>query len=425
MSRFVAVALPDYGHLLPMLAVACELRRRGHELVVVTVADRAEVVRQWGCEPRVLAESSLPAGWLRGIDAERAVRTGDELNRFNLELFTQAMTRALLADLPDILAELGPDAAIVDPYFYGAASVAQAAGVSTVGVEGALAPDLVPGLADPFAPWARQHQAPSVLRRIATAVLGSGRDRAMRPVCDELNRWRSSRQLPRLASVFDECSGLLRLRPQPRGFEPPGYRDDALVQHCGAFVPDARPSQDGFPWERLDGRPLAYASLGTIVARRPELFRTIAACCDERGLQLVIGLGGHFDVLRDAELPGDPLLTRWAPQLELLARASVCFTHAGLNTTLEALYHGVPLLAMPTAFEQPGVAKRIELAGCGVVVPPDEATPERLRQAVGQLLDDSNFGSTARRLGDEMKEAGGVHRAATVIEQACRSADRP
>ena len=35
MSRYLAVALPDYGHLLPMLAVVSELARRGHEVAVL------------------------------------------------------------------------------------------------------------------------------------------------------------------------------------------------------------------------------------------------------------------------------------------------------------------------------------------------------------------------------------------------------
>ena len=84
----------------------------------------------------------------------------------------------------------------------------------------------------------------------------------------------------------------------------------------------------------------------------------------------MIGLGGRADALRALALPGDPLIVSWAPQLALLERAQVCFTHAGLNTTLEALWHGVPLLAMPTGFDQPGVARRVQVAQCGLVVPP-------------------------------------------------------
>jgi len=38
---------------------------------------------------------------------------------------------------------------------------------------------------------------------------------------------------------------------------------------------------------------------------------------------------------------------------------SVCITHAGLNTVLEALAQGVPQVAIPVTNDQPGVAARI------------------------------------------------------------------
>ena len=418
MSRYLAVALPDYGHLLPMLAVANELLQRGHTLAVVTVADRVDVVRSWGCDPLVLAPEVLPEGWLQTVDAGRAVLSGHALNRFSLEVFTEAVLGAVLADLPRIVEEFAPDTLLLDPYCYGAASVAAAAGVDAVGVEGALAPELVHGMRDPFEPWACQHRPPSWFRRIATAVFGHGRDRAMRPVRARLNRWRSEHRLSPIASVFEECSQLTRLRPQPRGFEPPGYRDDPSIHHCGAFISADRPVPGAFPWDRLDGRPVAYASLGTIAAARPEVFRAVAAACAAQSLQLVIGLGGHADALRSLELPGEPVIVGWAPQLELLERAAVCCTHAGLNTTLEALWHGVPLLAMPAGFDQPGVARRIELSGSGLVVPPERATAEELGVALGRLRDESAFRAAAERLRDEMRAAGGVAQAADRVERS-------
>ena len=417
MSRYLAVALPDYGHLLPMLAVATELRRRGHDVAVVTAADRADVVRAWGGEPLVLAPEVLSEGWLLSVDAGRAVLSGASLNRFSLEAFTQVMLGAVLSDLPRVVADWTPDALLVDPYCYGAASVAASAGVDAVGVEGALSPELVPGMRDPFAPWRCQHRPPSWLRRVANALCGHGRDRVMRPVLARLNRWRTEHRLSPLKSVFEECSQLMRLRPQPRSFEPPGYLDHPSIRHCGAFVPAERPDPGAFPWDRLDGRPIAYASLGTIAAARPEVFRSVAAACAAQSMQLVIGLGGHADALRSLQLPGEPVIVGWAPQLELLERAAVCCTHAGLNTTLEALWHGVPLLALPAGFDQPGVARRIELSGCGLVVAPDRATAAALGAALGRLRNESSFRAAAERLRDEMRTAGGVAQAAECIER--------
>ena len=70
-----------------------------------------------------------------------------------------------------------------------------------------------------------------------------------------------------------------------------------------------------------------------------------------------------------ASLPRDPITVPFAPQLELLKRAAVCITHAGLNTALESLTNGVPMVAIPITNDQPGVAARVRWTRSGEVVP--------------------------------------------------------
>ncbi len=48
-----------------------------------------------------------------------------------------------------------------------------------------------------------------------------------------------------------------------------------------------------FPWHRLDGRPLIYASLGTARSIQRTAFSLIAEACSELNLQLIISLGGQ------------------------------------------------------------------------------------------------------------------------------------
>src|SRR6202012_5644937 len=124
-----------------------------------------------------------------------------------------------------------------------------------------------------------------------------------------------------------------------------------------------------FPWERLDGRPLVYASLGTLQNGSEMLFRTIAEACDGLGGQLVLSLGGGMEPKRLGHLRGDPVVVRYAPQLELVRRAAAVITHAGLNTVLETLAQGVPLICIPLGNDQPGVAARVAAHQAGIVVP--------------------------------------------------------
>ncbi len=121
---------------------------------------------------------------------------------------------------------------------------------------------------------------------------------------------------------------------------------------------NARPSIE-FPWRRFDGRPLVYASLGTTRAAQPEILYFIAEACNELNLQLVISLGGRGNPEMFEDLPGRPLVVKDAPQLELLKRADIVISHGGLNTVLETLMEGKPIIAIPIAYDQPAGGRSV------------------------------------------------------------------
>jgi zeaxanthin glucosyltransferase len=64
-------------------------------------------------------------------------------------------------------------------------------------------------------------------------------------------------------------------------------------------------------------------------------------------------------------VPSNVIVVDQAPQIELLKRATLCITHAGLNTALESLAYGVPMVAIPIGYDQFGVAARIAYHGVG------------------------------------------------------------
>ena len=96
---------------------------------------------------------------------------------------------------------------------------------------------------------------------------------------------------------------------------------------------------------------------------RESMFRCFAEACDGLDVQLVISHGGGLTAAQASALPGDPLVVRYAPQEQLLARASLTITHAGLNTVLDSLGRGVPLVAIPLTYEQPAIAGGLEGGG--------------------------------------------------------------
>ena len=173
-----------------------------------------------------------------------------------------------------------------------------------------------------------------------------------------------------------------------------------------------------FPWDKLTGQPLIYASLGSLVNRFVDVFEKIAAACEGLDAQLVISLGGSATPESLPNLAGNPLVVEYAPQLEILQKATLTITHAGMNTTLECLSNAVPMVAIPIANDQPGVAARIAWTGAGAAIPLKRLTVPRLRTAISQVLTQPSYKQNALRLQKAIKRAGGVTRAADIIERA-------
>lgn len=172
-----------------------------------------------------------------------------------------------------------------------------------------------------------------------------------------------------------------------------------------------------FPFERLDRRPLVYAAFGTVAMNSEGVYRMLAEACAELNAQLVLTLGGRGDPAQYSDLPGSPILVRYAPQLEVLQRASVTVCHGGNNTVLESLASGVPVIAIPHNTDQYGVAARVEHSGAGAAIPFKELRTSRLREAIRRLLTEPSYKERTQSICASIARAGGEARAADLIEQ--------
>ena len=99
-------------------------------------------------------------------------------------------------------------------------------------------------------------------------------------------------------------------------------------------------------------------------------------------LQFVFAVGGQLDPKQLGAIPANVMVVSYAPQIEVLKRSSLCITHAGLNTVLESLASGVPMLALPITNDQPGVAARMAEKKVGVVLSPHHASPRNFVAAI-------------------------------------------
>jgi MGT family glycosyltransferase len=159
--------------------------------------------------------------------------------------------------------------------------------------------------------------------------------------------------------------------------------------------------------------------MGTLLNGVADVFRTITeATAQRRGVQLVLSVGDQLDPEQIGPLPSNAILVKRAPQLELLKRAAVCITHAGLNTVLESLAQGVPQVAIPVTVDQPGVAARIAEKKTGLFVRLKDLTVSRLSLLLDQVLNDSTYRDNARHLQEVIAKTNGLSKAADLLERA-------
>jgi zeaxanthin glucosyltransferase len=112
------------------------------------------------------------------------------------------------------------------------------------------------------------------------------------------------------------------------------------------------------------------------------------------------------------------MVVSYAPQIEVLKRSSLCITHAGLNTSLESLSSGVPMIALPITNDQPGVAARIANKKVGVIMSPNHVSPANFVAAIKRVLGDSTYRDNARRMQEAIRSTDGLSIAADILERA-------
>ena len=409
------------GHLNPMTTLGRELQRRGHHVTVVARADVRAKAQQAGLGFVVIGEREFPEGAMGEATAQLGRLNGLKAVRFTVELLRRGAA-TLLREAPDAIRAAKIDALLVDQAVPAGNAVAEVLGVSLVTVCNALAMNLDPTLPPAFMPWRfKRGFFARVRNRAGNALLRW----LVKPIIAEINTYRAEHGLRLLeGDNLGEGPALAHIAQQPAFFDYPRETLPECFHYTGPWHdPLGGGERTVFPWEKLDGRPMIYASMGTLQNRVREIFETLAKACAGLDAQLVLSLGSR-DQAPDAAFAGAPVVVPFAPQIELLKRATLTITHAGLNTALESLSQGVPMVAIPITNDQPGIASRLEWLGVAEVVAPSRLSVQRLGAAIQRVLREPAYREKARRYQQEIAHLNGLALAADIVDQAI-SARRP
>jgi len=414
MTHFGIICPPTTGHLNTFLPLGRELQKRGHRLSVCAILDAKAKTLAAGLDFLAIAEAEVPLGATAEAFAQLGKMSGSEALRYSISWLKQSAVM-LLSNAPDAIKAAGVEALLVDQISPAGGTVAQFLNIPFVTVCSAVVMNQEPSVPPFFTNWSYN---PAWWAHLRNRLGYWAVNRQTRPIGEAIVEYRQRWNLPIYTSRNDAYSKLAIVSQQPAQFEYPRRELPQWFHFTGPFHDLTGREPVSFPFEKLTGQPLIYASMGTLQNRLVEVFQKIASACQELDAQLVISLGGSASPEALLELPGNPLVVEYAPQLELLKKATLTLTHAGLNTVLESLSEGVPMVAIPITNDQPGIAARIAWTGAGEVVPLSRLTIPRLRAAIQRVLTEDSYKKNAARLQAAIRRSGGVSRAADIVEQA-------
>jgi len=400
------ICVNGQGHINPMTVLARQLRARNHEVVFLYLPEAAGLPCVPGPENDQFLAKRREVSKMQGDDALEFSIGG-----------VMAQTENILESLPAIVEENGVDALIIDNIQFYAELGAMHLGLPYIQVAAAMHFDFSGYTPLSIYGWPhettaealdRNHEGLARFTRLLQAA-GAGVRAYAKRVGLKIDWDDPSFTVSPLASITQV--------PKAFDFESPYW--PSQFHHTGPFHDEQYRQKVEFPWERLTGEPIVYASMGTILNGRVDVFRTMAgALAKHKDLQLVLSVGENVDPAQIGPVRSNAIIVKKAPQLELLKKASVCITHAGLNTVLESLAQGVPQVAIPVTFDQPGVAARIANKRTGVVTSLDKLTADHLSTLLDIVLSDPIYRDNARTLQKAIEDANGLSVAADLVEEA-------
>ncbi len=384
MSTAIFFSVPAHGHINPTLPLIAELVTQGETIIYYATAEFQAKIEQTGAIYR--AYSGMDEGELLGgkvIEAlERLMKTSEQV-------------------IPHLLWELESDS--VDYVMYDSVAswgwyVANMLDLPTICststfvlnkrsmLELGSPPELLKVLFD--SSLATTHKLIRRMRRLNQQYKGKQRSPA---------------------DIFVN-QGDLNIVYTSELFQPHSNQFDDSYRFVGPSLPLSSPPSD-FPMDKVDeesanGRFLIYISLGTLFNDRIDFYQACIDALRDTPYHIVMSVGKQLDTAA-LNAPKNFMITNYAPQIDLLKRASLFITHGGMNSVSEGLYFHVPLLVYPQMIEQGFVAERVTAVGAGHRLKENEVNADAIRKHALEILTDNRYRQAAEIIGDSLREAGG------------------
>jgi rhamnosyltransferase subunit B len=414
MSQIVVTTIGSLGELHPKIAIALELRKRGHGVVFATLKGYQPKIEALGLEFREIRPDAPddPVELKRMSDP----KTGSE---YFLRQWLLPNLHETYADLIDIAKDA--DLIVAGELVYAARLVAEKLGIQWV--SSVLQPFSFFSAYDPpvlpFFPFLAK------LRPLGVAVnhgIVNLAKSVTKSWAEPIHQLRRELELSKLAGnplIDDKFSPVLvlamfssvlaTLQPDwPVSSVITGFTFYDRAQDTAELTPELQQFLD-------TGEPPIVFTLGSAAVLNPGVFY-------QESIQAAIQLNRRAVLLMGKNplpdnLPKQILATDYAPYSKIFPHACAIVHQGGIGTTAQALQAGRPTLITPYFYDQPDNAARVEKLGTSRTLLRKQYSASRVAKELSKLLQNSSHEAKAAEIGRIVQAENGVGIACDAIER--------
>jgi len=400
---------PLQGHINPMSAIAQGLKKRGLNIKFIGLLDAINYIRDF--DLIIIGNKEFPKGSIFKITQKMSKRKGLRMGRIWQKKFANKWSDVVCKELPQIIKDESIDLIICDQLEPAVALVADYLNIPFITICNAMA--IVMDLALPpfFVSWdykisKRRLKINNGFYMIADFILKH--DTRI------LEKWRKKWKMPERQDMkrYFAHSDLAILSQQTKSLEFPLTQVNKDWFYCGPFR-----NHYGLSYERIvlpkDNVKKVYISLGSIQGSRYKLLKKCAIICNELGLRAIITHAGLLKESSIKKLEKYALVYDYVKQPDIFEECEFLMSHCGLNTALDALSYGRPIIALPIGIEQGAIATKLKRVGCAAVV--KRKKKRNIKKAILNVISNPKYINNSTRIMEEIKGSGGIEKAINEI----------
>jgi rhamnosyltransferase subunit B len=418
--RIVLSNIGTLGDINPLIAIALELKRRGHVPVMAVPAVYRPKIAPLGLEFHAIRPDIDPANTILA-EMIYDVRKGTERG---LRDFLFPVLRQTYDDLLD--AVTGPqraDLMLLGELNYAGPLVAEVTGIPWASY--VLAPlSFFSAFDPPVLPMYPR------LARADKTVPGMGR--AIKRLARFVSRnWpqpiydlRKELGLPRGTNpLFDAKHSpylVLALFSRVLGQEQKDWPDNTQITGFCFYDSDGGNAELPDELEKFleaGPSPVVFTLGSAAVMAAGRFYEYSAKAAVRLGVRAVLLIGSDKRNRPPQKLPESICVAEYAPYSALFSRGSLVVHQGGVGTTAQCLRAGKPMLIMPYSHDQPDNARRMRRLKVARVIRQGSYRPVRVARKLRDMLEEPQFAERAQTVSSELGSEDGVSAACDALEK--------